>query len=66
MSVVAFAPVSTGSGFRPDNVPESTTEFGMQHSALRPVQAEPNACDVSSIRSTRPRVVTTNNRDQEV
>ena len=66
MTFAAFAPAFTGSGFHRNDVPESTTKFGMLRSALEQVQAESSACDVSSTRSDGPSVVTTNNRDQEV
>ena len=53
-------------GIRRDYVLGSTTKFGMLCSTVDLVQAESNACDVSSTRSKGPSVVTTNNRDQEV
>ena len=58
--------VLQAAGFRRNDVLRGTTTFGMLCSALDLVQAVSNACDVSSIRSERPVVVSTNNRDQEV
>lgn len=66
MNVSTYVPALVSSGIHRYYEPRNTTKFGMLRSAMGLVQAEPNACDVSSTRSTRPNVVTTNKRDQEV
>ena len=58
MNVAAYVPAFPDPVFRRDDVPfgrdnskEGTTKFGMLRSAMGLVQAESNACDVSSTRS---------------
>ena len=59
-------PVPQAAGVDLNDVLEGTQKFGILRATRSFVQAESNACDVSSTRSVVPCFVTTNNRDQEV
>ena len=63
---VTLFPTPLKSGVRRNDVRAGTQNFGILRATRSFVQAESNACDVSSTRSVVPCFVTTNNLDQEV